>query len=248
MQRGPLVFDVFDPAGKDEYANYLYIEACHRYLRCFLLPVDGTTRTLDHVITDAAYCILFFGFWRRDVARADEAQCTLQSNFITDQTFQDVLISCQMLICIIKLFRTRYPGVLFQPSRFSSRFSEYVFQMLRSATRTSNKVNALQALHIIRSAMHVLLAEADTDELIDMPHVEHKRGAPRGKACVDPGWRQAAPAGYYPTDDRITAALDRAYDQVRAALDEPLGLDAGGAQVEKHDSHGYYHIYLCTVS
>ena len=161
--------------GKDERAHYLYIEACHRYLRCFVIPVDGTSRTLLDVVTDAAYCIMFFAFWRRDVARASNKTATLQVNFITPQTYQDVLLSLMMLICAIKLFREQFPGVLLQPSRFSSRFAEYVFQMLRSATRTSNKVNALQSLHILREALHVLMCEAEVD-LEDLPTINHKRG------------------------------------------------------------------------
>lgn len=147
--------------------------------RCFLLPVDGIKRKLTDVITDASYAILFFAFWRRDVERASNTTATLKLNFITAQTYQDVLLSLMMLVCAIKLFRLKFPGLLFQPSRFSSRFAEYVFQMLRSATKTSNKVNAQQSLHIIREALHVLMCEAD-GSLMDLPTVEHKRG---GETC-----------------------------------------------------------------
>ena len=136
-----------------------------------MLPVDGTVRTALDVVTDASYCILFFAFWRRDVERQSVATATLPKNFITPQTYQDVLLSLMMLICAVKLFGAQFPGVMFQPSRFSSRFAEYVFEMLRSATHTSNKVNALQSLHIVREALHVPLSEA-TGDLMDLPAVD----------------------------------------------------------------------------
>lgn len=48
--------------------------------------------------------------------------------------------------------------------------------------------------------------------------------APRGKTCVDSGWRTAANAipDYYPSDDAIKAALDAGYHEVRKALDREL--------------------------
>ena len=44
--------------------------------------------------------------------------------------------------------------------RFSSRFSEYVFQALRSATQTSTYVSEMQVPHIFRSLLRVSGMEA----------------------------------------------------------------------------------------
>lgn len=111
------VLPVHARAGSDHYGNFLYLEAAHRYLKAFLLPVDGIARTLHDVVTDAAFCILFFSMWHKHVADPKNKHASLERNFISTQTYLDILISCQMLICIIALFRDRHPGVLFQPAR-----------------------------------------------------------------------------------------------------------------------------------
>ena len=44
---------------------------------------------------------------------------------------------------------------------------------------------------------------------------------------MDENWKQQAPPGFYPSDGDIHIALDRAYDEVRAALDVELDVVNG---------------------
>lgn len=205
-------------AGSDFYSNYLYIEFGHRFLRTFLFEVDGVNRTMDDLITDAAYCIMFVGFWKRDLGRRG-GEVKLKLNFLTWETSQDVLIACMMIILAAKAYRIYFPTVRFEPSRFSSRFSEYVFQALRSSTKTSNKVAALQSLHLTRAIMEMRCLEGECCD--GEPVVESRRGMPRGKLGVSTEWN-SAPEGYYPCDVRIEAAIRKAYDQIKANLDTAL--------------------------
>ena len=58
--------------------------------------------------------------------------------------------------------------------RFASKFAEHVFQMLRSATNTSDKVSALQYLHIVKADLYTLLVEADSGHVL--PTMKARRG------------------------------------------------------------------------
>lgn len=243
------------------YANYLYIEFCHRYLRMFVIK----DRTPMEVVKDAAFCILFIGFWHRDIGvqsndlkvgsvmrRATDSELSSlrrntrtrrsksssnptiglgpqpsivkagrvkvvkasqaarrtvrkdianMTNMITRETSQDVLSSCMMMILAVKLFREHYNTVKFEPSRMSSRFSEYVFQLLRSVTKTSNKVDAAQFTHIIRAYFVGL----DTQTSTDLPAMKSKRGQPHSlERCAS--WN-SQPADYYPTDVLILGGI-----------------------------------------
>jgi len=48
---------------------YWYMEFCHRFLRIFLIP----GRDPGLCVQDAAFCIMFLGFWRRDVSLREKA-------------------------------------------------------------------------------------------------------------------------------------------------------------------------------
>ena len=48
----------------------------------------------------------------------------------------------------------------------SSRFSEHTFQMMRAVTRDSNKVSAMQTVHIIHNDLLQYLLEAEGTGLI----------------------------------------------------------------------------------
>lgn len=101
----------------DEYYGiYLYVEFCHRYLRIFVIK----GRSPDDIVMDAAFCIMFIGFWRRDIKLRSHC-ASLTHNFITTETARDVLISCNMAILLVKCFGVCFPNVYFDISRCSSR-------------------------------------------------------------------------------------------------------------------------------
>lgn len=72
-------------------------------------------RTPQDIIEDCAYCMFFVIFWRRDVQQRKYTK--LQKNFITSETYQDVLCLCQSLVVTVKWFRQKFPNVVFDPSR-----------------------------------------------------------------------------------------------------------------------------------
>ena len=66
-------------------------------------------------IEDCAYCIFFLVFWRRDVEQRQRTD--LKKNFITSETYQDVLCLCQSLIVAVTWYREKFPCIVFDPSR-----------------------------------------------------------------------------------------------------------------------------------
>ena len=72
-----------------------------------LLPRD--------IVASLAYVLWFVPLWRRDVKLRQTA--TMQDNFLTQETTQDMLGPAQSIIVAIKMFRMRHPHVLFDPSR-----------------------------------------------------------------------------------------------------------------------------------
>ena len=72
-------------------------------------------RLPEAIVEDCAYCMFFVAYWRRDVVQRQYTN--LKKNFITAETYQDVLCICQSLVVTIKWFREKFPKVVFDPSR-----------------------------------------------------------------------------------------------------------------------------------
>ena len=76
-------------------------------------------------------------------------------------------------------------------------------QTLRSATKNSAKVNAAQFVDIMKSSMRALDAAAHNVSGIhpshsaSLPVMKAKRGMPKSKDRVNPGWDKA-PTGFWP--------------------------------------------------
>ena len=88
-----------------------YTACLFRFMRIFLIR----GRSPAAIIEDCAYCMHFVVYWRRDVEQ--RMYTTLKKNFITAETYQDVLCVCQALIVMIKWFKQKFPNVAFHPSR-----------------------------------------------------------------------------------------------------------------------------------
>lgn len=112
------VTKVRDEMQKDDeyYGIYLFVEFCHRYLRMFV--IKGITP--DQIVKDAAFCIMFIGFWRRDIKMRGRF-ANLTNNFLTVETARDVLISSNMAILLVKYFGIHFPNIFLDISRASSR-------------------------------------------------------------------------------------------------------------------------------
>lgn len=74
---------------------------------------------------------------------------------------------------------------------------------MRSVTKTSTKINAMQTVFIFRSMLAALRIEGSTD----LPVVKSKRNMPRHRDRVQSNWNEA-PAGYYPDECIILELID----------------------------------------
>ena len=83
----------------------------YRFMRVFLLR-DLSPR---EVVRNCAYVMWFIPLWKRDVQKRKNV--TIEQNFLTSETFQDMLGLAQSIVLAIKLFGMHFPNVLFDPSR-----------------------------------------------------------------------------------------------------------------------------------
>lgn len=81
----------------------------------------------------AAFVLGVLACWRavnKSILKAD-----WKSGFLTDETFQDVVLSLNTLILLVKLIRTEFNNDLkdasLESSRLSYRFLEYIFAYCR---------------------------------------------------------------------------------------------------------------------
>lgn len=238
-----------EEAGELSWGNAMFIEFGHRYLRPYVVK----DQPLEQIISDCVYCILFVGFWRRDImirngtlregnihgrlvetagparpknskkssaaaearklaaakkaadAAALKEALNMRENFMTMEVMNDVLISCEMMILNIIMFGKHFKKVKFEAGRFSSRWSEYTFQQLRAATKTSNKLCAYQYTHIARAIMAGLeVASGKGTEMIQP--MQSKRGHENTTFRCDKRQWGDQPDGYYPTEIQVHAA------------------------------------------
>lgn len=77
--------------------------------------------------------------------------------------------------------------------------SIFLLQELRSATRTSNKVNAMQFCEITKAVTYGLQLAAETQES-GMPAPQSKRGMPKTPARIAPDWNQGD-VNRWPSDE-----------------------------------------------
>ncbi|GAX85923.1 hypothetical protein CEUSTIGMA_g13339.t1 [Chlamydomonas eustigma] len=209
-------------SGAENYGLYMFLEFGHRYLRMFLerRPID--------IVKDAAFCIMFIAFWRRDIdirARASAADTNgprtarYDSNCLTSQTCHDIVFTCTGLILSVKLLREQFPSTKIDFSRFSSGFSEYFFQALRSCTKTSNKVNSSQYCQIVKGVIMSLMREAQSTT--GLPVMQSKRGMAKSELRISEDWNKAG-ADYWPSDTLMLSAIDGEFEEIKQILSLPL--------------------------
>jgi hypothetical protein len=108
-------------------------------------PASGISPTKMSVlrrqaVADAAFCMVFLLLWRywlsklantEDLPDGIEKPYSVKDNFMTRETFLDIILLCQCRILLVKLYREKFPKFRTFGDRFSSRFAEYVFQYAR---------------------------------------------------------------------------------------------------------------------
>lgn len=94
-------------------------------------------------IEDSAFVLAFVMHWRAHVTRSGSG-LTLAANFLTRESFLDIVTSCHGCILRFVQFRDNYDGQ-FKPDgpRFTSAFSEFFFQFGRMRQTNSPVVSVM---------------------------------------------------------------------------------------------------------
>jgi len=133
----------------------------YRYTSLFVVK----NMDVRNVIINCGFCISFLGYWRKSIVNHTIQDLSITSNFITAQTRQDVIISCNMIVLLVKYMRLwcqkHDVDLPLSAGRVSSRFSEYVFQFLRCSNKTSSKFSVLSGKHLLKLCMSTLRIERE---------------------------------------------------------------------------------------
>ena len=178
--------------------TYAVIVVFQRYLESWLKDRNGDRNPVD-AVKDAAFVLAFLLHWRYYVSDRFD----LKINFLTRETCLDLITSCHGCILRFVQFRECWGGQ-FRPdgSRFSSRFSEYMFQYGRMAQTNSPVVSVKGWFIHMQHYLYNQHLEADNPGL-RLP--QSLRGIPHSIDRVQiptfgPSW--------HPTDAALTAAID----------------------------------------
>ena len=163
-------------------------------------------------VVDAAFCLTFAITWRHWLVNHAnsgrkpshiESKYEVSVHFITRETFLDVVVMCQSRILMVKLYREQHATYRIFGDRFSSRFSEYVFQYARMAETNSPSFSVLGFKRHLRH-FHLMVDMAVTSGLKLPPS---KRGVPNDISRVDVQ-KYTAPPGWHLSDAEICTILD----------------------------------------
>jgi hypothetical protein len=130
-----------DAGEKHLIATHALVYVFEAYLSSWLSDRMPGREPLDSV-EEAAMVLAFVMHWRYHVVSMPGL--TLKENFLTRETFLDVVTSCHGCILRFPQFRDNWGGK-FRPDgpRFSSAYSEYTFQYGRMAQTNSPVVSVL---------------------------------------------------------------------------------------------------------
>ena len=109
---------MYDTDERTSFAVYYRLSSrTHTLCRCMRMFMLRSLPPAE-IVKECGYCMYFLAYWRRDIVqRAANKKASLQDNFITSETYLDVLCLCQCLILAIQWFRDSFPGMVFDPSR-----------------------------------------------------------------------------------------------------------------------------------
>lgn len=163
------------------------------------------------IIEDAALVLAFVMYWRSHVTHAGSG-LTLVANFLTRETFLDIVTSCHGCILRFAQFRDNYGGQ-FKPDgpRITSAFSEYFFQFGRMRQTNSPVVSVMGwARHLDH-----YLYQQDLEAVSDFKLPASCRGIPHSieRVKFDP-----PPPGWFPTDEHMLTAISQGIQRAVALL------------------------------
>ena len=159
---------------------------------------DGRTPLM--AVEEAAQVLAFVMHWRHYVVITDGL--TLADNFLTRETFLDIVTSCHGCILRFPQFRDNFGGK-YKPDgpRFSSAYSEYFFQYGRAAQCQSPVVSIKGWFTHAKHYLYQQFLEATST----IPLPASCRGIPH---TIFRGQVPVVSADYFPSDDELVAAVD----------------------------------------
>jgi hypothetical protein len=200
---------------------YLYLLFCHRFAKIFLIR----SLTPSEVLFECGWCLAFIGYWDMSVTVAKGA--TKKLNFLTLETKVDLINILNNTVLGIHTFSIFYPHVRYTPWRWSSRYAEYTFQMLRCGCRNNdNRINCMSGLHRIETFQGVLLRSGESKGR-NFHVLKNKRGMPMYEGRYNDEWHQM-PEGYYPTNAEQVTSVDKGAHALINVLKEPLKKEGCG--------------------
>jgi hypothetical protein len=177
--------------------DIMYLRFCHRFVRTFVLPTAEVSPVSS--VRDMGYTITFLAVWRQLCLESDDM--TLKHNFLSRETYTDVLLTAMTVVLLVKVYRDYYRDQPWVPRRFSSRFNEYIFSYMRLQMKGTPNFTALSSRRLLRNLMAQLSSEVDTNVKFPQFKRGHTRG--QGRCDFDAGKQQS-----WPTDVEIEAALE----------------------------------------
>ena len=188
--------------------EWLYLKFMRMYVQMFLVAEMCPERLCNH----AGYVLGFLSTWRQLIT--SDRRLNLGDNFLTGQTYVDIVVSTQMLILLMK--RCRDDGgenMRFLPKKFSSVYAEYLFGFCRSDHANATVFGALAGKTHVDHFIYRLLLELDNE--VDLP-TSGRHGKPRGPERVD--WTRGKVASLaIPDDDGMADCVD---DGIRLAISD----------------------------
>ena len=116
--------------------------------------------TVDERVRSAWTVVTFIRFWRVWLLLSDYK---LQDNFISDQTYRDIVIACNAMVLMVKAWRENFPYIPFNPSLWGSNSCEDLFGQARCFLKNKCNFSHLEFLQICARLRNMAHSENDLD-------------------------------------------------------------------------------------
>ena len=186
---------------------------CWRYVDVFL----SQTASLLTRVVHASYVCNFLRIWRGSVCHNPDQ--SLKTNFISRETYIDMLISCHFAVLLIKLTRDFTPGQPVSFKKSGSDVCEDHFSANGSFVVNKNTYNFLDMLH--NTSKMTRLNEITTEKDGLTLNKRHKKQ----ETVWEKGVSESEPANLcdYPTDQMMADSWTQGLEEAKTDLMSLLG-------------------------
>jgi hypothetical protein len=201
---------------------YLFLLFCHRFAKIFLIR----TLSPSDILHECGWCLAFIGYW--DMSITSSPTATKKKNFLTLETKVDVINILNNIVLGVHAFSILFPNVRFAPWRWSSRYAEFAFQLIRCGSRgNDNRISTLSGLHRVENIQGQIRRSFNSTSF---PPLRNKRGMPMYEGRLDDAWALQA-HGYYPDEQEQIRAVQRGACELVSLLKQPLEKEGCAGQV-----------------